>query len=456
MNRGKLAALCAAVVVASCGCGDGDPVADICDAGSLERALSAASSGDVVEVGACRIEGQFRVPAGVTLRGRGIAMTTLASTSGDVVTLSPGELGASLEDVSVESGATIGVVARGAGEIAVRRVRVSASRGYGIGAEDVTAVTMLDVVVTGPVTADTLASLPATPTRETIATRGIVLLRATRATLTDVAATGFAQSGLYVDAGRLEWRGGGASGNYGVGALVYGADAVLTDLDLGGTLQRGGEDTFAAVIANGASVVATGLDVSSNGAFGILQSDASATYESLAANGNGGPALWIQRCERAEVTGNSVLRDNELAAIVAVQSSGVHLSGATIADTRTSVAVGEGGRRIELGDGVHLLDSVSDIVLDALRLEGNPRVGVLIDGGGRAIDDVTLSDVSVAGEGDALGVIAQASIVGPDWDVGVSRDAVTAANDGVFTGVLDVVSIVGPDWTPPPDGARLD
>ncbi|MCC7537677.1 MAG: hypothetical protein IT379_15750 [Deltaproteobacteria bacterium] len=451
-----IAGVGAASMLAMAACGDDGGSMEVCDLAGVERALSRASAGSVVELGACRIEGRISIPAGVTLRGRGRDATTLASTTGAVVTMSPGDAASVLEDVTVESAGDYGLLARGAGAVEIHRVAVTASRGYAFGAEDVTGVTLTDVEATGSTDASNVAMLPSAPAREATATRGIVLIRVGSASLADVTVRGFAVTGLYADAGRLEWRGGGARANAGTGVLLYRADAVLADLDLGATLQRASEDTFAAVVAEGAALEASRLSITSNASFGILQSEASATYTDLRASDNGSAALWVQLSDRMEITGSSELRDNALAGIVAVDSSGIRVTGATIAGTRERTRVGDDMTAVAIGDGVQLVGSMSDVALSALRLEANARVGLLIDGGGGTIDGILLDGVDVSGSGDALGVIAQASIVGPDWDSGVTRDAVTAANDGAFTGTLDLASIVGPDWTPPPDGASLD
>ena len=42
-----------------------------CSAAALAEALAAASAGETVRVGACRLAGSFTVPAGVTLAGEG-------------------------------------------------------------------------------------------------------------------------------------------------------------------------------------------------------------------------------------------------------------------------------------------------------------------------------------------------------------------------------------------------
>lgn len=52
---------------------------------------------------------------------------------------------------------------------------------------------------------------------------------------------------------------------------------------------------------------------------------------------------------------------------------------------------------------------------------------MLVDAGEGPLEGVTLEGVSVAGEGEQLGVIAQrASVTPAGWDDGVARSGVTA------------------------------
>src|SRR5262245_41291685 len=99
------------IVGAAAGCGGED---EFCDAASLAAALGAAQSGDTVQMGSCRIEGAFTVPAGVRLRGK--EGSVIASSAGSAaITLSPGAGASCVSSLRIESAGSIAILARGAG-----------------------------------------------------------------------------------------------------------------------------------------------------------------------------------------------------------------------------------------------------------------------------------------------------------------------------------------------------
>src|SRR5437773_1369677 len=91
--------------------GCGGSRSPICDASGLTSALGSARSGDTVHVGACTIMGSFSVSQGITLEGLGTTSRLVGPADQAAITLQPG---ARIEDVQIESGGKIGVLARGA------------------------------------------------------------------------------------------------------------------------------------------------------------------------------------------------------------------------------------------------------------------------------------------------------------------------------------------------------
>jgi hypothetical protein len=79
-----------ALALLATGCGP----APICDRAALEAALAAARPGDVVEVGACTIDGAFVLPDDVTLAGT--SGTLLRSVGTDPVVRPDGPVGATI------------------------------------------------------------------------------------------------------------------------------------------------------------------------------------------------------------------------------------------------------------------------------------------------------------------------------------------------------------------------
>src|SRR5688572_5002038 len=130
----------ALVLLASCGGPE-------CDADGLTAALASASSGDVVEVGACRIEGDFTLPAGVALEG--VADSVIA---GRIDLMG----GGTVEQLAIES-TDAGLVAQNGGAVVVRNVELVANSGIGIAADGVSSLLLENVRLRGPVNAGNLS-----------------------------------------------------------------------------------------------------------------------------------------------------------------------------------------------------------------------------------------------------------------------------------------------------------
>src|SRR5262252_9080072 len=120
-----------------------------CDSDGLTSALAQAESGDVVRIGACRIAGQFTLPAGAALEGEdGSTIEGKVSLSG----------GGRVESVAIESNAQA-IVAKEGGDVVIRDVRVTASKGIGIAVDGVASLVMERVEIRGPVDASNVGAL---------------------------------------------------------------------------------------------------------------------------------------------------------------------------------------------------------------------------------------------------------------------------------------------------------
>ncbi len=108
-----------ATVFAGCSSGDTIPAAP-----GKPLAEARAKAGDVITLAAGTYAGGIRLPAGVGLRGAGYRETTIVAGPGEIGVLIDGGQGAEVADLSIRGGST-GVMAKGASNAAVRRVRVS-------------------------------------------------------------------------------------------------------------------------------------------------------------------------------------------------------------------------------------------------------------------------------------------------------------------------------------------
>jgi len=200
-------------------------------------------------------------------------------------------------------------------------------------------------------------------------------------------------------------------------------------------------------------VTSQDLMVDGNQGYGILHDRVTTTHENLIATNNSDAALWVQQSPSFSLIGEATeVSGNVLSGLVIVESTDVLVRGATFRNntlgTRVSGTIG----RIDVGDGIHaVIDDGASLTVDQVVMEGNARVGVLLDVESGNLDGV-LMNVSVEGTGDQLGAIAQ----GPDglidtgaWDTTVTRLGSTAINDEAIADKLSVLGIVGPMFLPP-------
>jgi hypothetical protein len=446
-----------ALVLLLGGCGS-----DPCDAGALRDELADARAGDTVRIGSCRIEGSFEVPAGVLLRGAGHGTVLASSGQTAVLTAAAGDGTTAIRDLSVESDGTIGILVRGVAGVDLSGLAVTATRGIGIGIEDTPTVSLENVSLVGPVTADNARDVPIGPTPDETATHGLVLLGVADAQLSDVRASGFASFGVLAHDCDVTWQGGGAPGSLGVGLAIAGGTATLTDLDLSGNL-RGGEleSPLAALFLEGASIDSTGLTVRGGEGIGLMHVGAQAVHRDLTVEDNTDAGVWVQDATSFELSGAAThVSGNRFAGLAVVDSSNVSIRDARIESTATALHVVEDTGTVEVGDGIQLVRSTQAIDLRDLALSANERVGLLVDLGGGSDADVAITSVQV--DGTSYGAIVQNGTRRDDWDAGIDRQGDTATNDATLLQSgdrLDITDLVGPNCLPElPDlaGSGLD
>ncbi len=441
--------LALSAVLGGCG-GDG-----ICDADGLSAALAAAAPGDVVALGECEVTGAFTVPAGVTLRG--------ASTTASVLHVSGGERGltlatrsgatTSVESLAVESDGCAAIVADGPGAVSLSELEISASRGVGVAVSAVSLLTMSQVNVAGAIGDDAPLTIPMPPytcAGADPATHGIVVAGATEARLDDVSARGFAAFGALFFESTATWTGGTVENNVGTGLEVYGGEVMLDGLSL--CRSRMGVllvESYNGIFAAGASVQSRALTVCDSESFGLMHDGVTAMHEDLSATDNAFAAVWAQGGGSLSLGGSApVLTGNGFGGVVAFEVPAVSVAGARIEGTsaRTTAA---GPFTIRAGDGVHVVGA-DDLRLDALTLNDNERVGLLLDLEGATPTTFDVGTVTVSGAGSSLGAVAQNGDVPADWDTEVMRLGATAANDAALTEALEIVGAIGPSCLPDP------
>jgi hypothetical protein len=431
-------------LAAACGGGDG-----VSGGQALRSALQDAEPGEAVVVAAGRFEGPYQVPAGVRLRGQGRGRTRIVGPSDmPALRLEPGaQQPTVLEGVTVQAGGGFGVASIGAGRVELRQVDVRAEAGAAAGFDGASQVHLVDVSLQGPVTAEGAESVDPAPSPADVATHGLVLLRVGTAELERVQVRGFADVGVLSVDSAVSWTGGTVAENLGTGLLADGGELDLTQVELEQALQGVRLlPAYNAVFAGQARVATDGLISSRSEGFGLLHAGAAGSHAGLEARGNESAAVWIQDSAGVELR-DAVLQDNALAGVAAIDSSDLRLEDVEVRGTRAMQRIYDGAA-VDVGDGVHLLRSVTDVQLFDSVLADNARVGVLLDAGTATPDGLALRNVRVRGSGDQLGAVAQGGAVPSSWDEGVTRLGEAATNDGMLEERLETLRIVGPSDLP--------
>ncbi len=434
-----------------------------CDTGvQLQSRLSNASPGDVIRVGACTLIGPVTVPPGVRLEGAGTDQTLIVAESGGrAITIdSAGDIvPTAVASLRVEGDGCAGIVATGAGAVAIEHVEIRATRGAGLAVEGASTVTLEDVATLGAIDAMSAeTTVPPLPpfncaTSMQIATHGIVLVDVGDALLGNVRTVGFGAFGLLAVRSGVTWNGGESTTNLGAGVELWGGHATLTDVHIGGTRDGvGAIESYGAVFGGGAEVTTQRLVVENGDSFGLFQDSATTVHEDLIARGNGFAAIWAQASTGLELRGGSMLEDNGFAGVVAIASTGVAVRGAMVGRTVERVRV-MGVETLRGADGIQMVDS--DGAIDGVALRDNERVGLLLDVAGTSTARVMLSNVEVDASGEALGAIAQNGTIPPEWDDAITRLGAAPTNDAAFEGSLPIAGAVGPVCFPPIDRIEM-
>lgn len=431
-----------ALLVVGCG---GDP----CDANGLTAALRDARPGSTVQVGACTVRGEFTVPAGVTLRGRGSTQTVIAS---GTTAIRIGGAGAVVDSLRVEQAGGTGITATGVSDVTIRNVEIRTALGRAaIGLRDVATATLTDVTIVGPVTPENASSVPSPPASTTTALFGIALSSVGAATLTRVSVSGFGYSGFGALASTTTWNDGTVQSNLGIGVWVSGGRAMLSRVSILRTLVGvRPEPTYALATGGGAEITTMSCTIErAEGGFGVLHDGGSVRHQGLAARGNAAAAIIAQRTTSMAVTG-AMIEDNQFGGIIAVEAGGLRIEDSTIRNTRTTTRALSDWGMVTVGDGIQLVRPVMGTVVRNAMLENNERAGVLLDLGRGTSATVALDGVTVNGSGAQLGCVTQNGTAEMGWDRGVTRQGAAVANDGAFRGGLSTVGVLGPSNLPPP------
>jgi hypothetical protein len=419
------------------GC-DGGPE---CDAEGLASALEGASSGDVVRVGACRIEGTvFTVPAGVALEGE--AGSVIAGR----INLSSGRV----SNLEVES-SDAGIVARDGDDVIIEDVKVTASIGIGIAVNNVASAELSRIELRGPVTAGNISAIQGSPPDPLMtATHGLILENVPSATLSEISTHGFARFGALMKSSTTTWTNGDASDNAWVGVMVEQGRAALSDVAVNDILDLRLEhgSTFG-VVTGTATLDTERLSVRGSEGFGLYHLNGWVTHEDLIANDNSYGGVRLEIVRSAQISGE--LSGNDFGAIVAYVSRNVVVRDTTISNSARVMRSESGDQVVEAGDGIQLVDSTEGALIQDTTIAGNDRAGMVIELFGRNLDAGLFDNVTVSRDNASEnGVLVQNGTRSAGWDTGLMRDADTEQADEAVVDPVDTVGAVGPCFFPAP------
>ncbi len=414
------------------------------DGASLSAALANATAGDVVQFDGY-IVGDFTVPAGVTLLGTTTAIIE-GTGAGAALTVVPGATTTTVKNLTVVSDGRYGIWVSGAGATHLNNVAVSATRGVGIAGEGTDSLALTNVHVLGPVTEDNAHAVPADVSPFDTATHGLILLGVDDAALDGVHASGFAEAGAIIAASTTAiWR-SHFDRNVGTGLVLAAGDTTIdnssADLTFRGARTES-ERVAGVAIGADANVTTTRLRTVNNEGFGVFQDESGITeHHRLASLANLDGGLWAQDAEylgvdRASISGNSNT------GIAAIDTTYALIADTWVVATHSTSIDGKAAQ----GDGILLIDTPG--ALDHVTLRGNDRVGLLATlDSSSSPDDITLTDVVVAGPVGAFGVVFQThfSILATVMD-GIRRLGSVATNDQYIQGLKGMELVQ--EWEPP-------
>lgn len=419
---------------------DAAPV-DMCSAGALQAALSAATEGQTVTVGACTIEGEFEVPAGVTLLGAGVDQTEIVNTRefGTGIYLTVGATGEStVRDLTVRTSGQYGIAAANAGRsVLIDRVRVIATRGEaGIDLEDVAEVTLDDVELVGSVVKADQTELLFMPDPDRFPTVGVRLFGVDSATLTNITGGGFESAVVFMERNTaVTIAGANLSGTATNAIFADEGDIRLTDVVI--TELWKGYLPSAGVLFRDAQAITLRLTVTGSEARGMVQEGGSASsHTDFTATDSAEQGLKLDGVDGVAIN-DATVSGSHGAGILMLRSRNVMIDGGAVSGTIAVPVLQAGGVMPLVGDGIEMIRPQGPMAISNVTLTDNERAGLLIEVGA-PLAGITLTAVTVSGTGAQLGAIAQddAAVIpsGTDgWDTGVTRQGATVANDPAVT-----------------------
>jgi hypothetical protein len=432
-------AACVPVLAAAC-------TGDICDADDLHAALSVARPGEELQLGACALEGNFTVPSGVAVSGRGVGRTRIVGAEGaPAITLSGGDEPSSVSQLTITAPAP-GAIAVDGGIAELADITIeSTSDAYGVLAADADALSVSRVDLRGPLTSDDWfdAATSSWPRLGEGRGVGLVVARSSEVHLTEIEARGLVLGALFVNSDTT-WSDGLVEESF-RGLVVTGGRLQLSGIRVADFVQRGESDlTGAAMVAlRGADASLTDLQVVGDAQYAALALfDSSAQIRALTVSGSERAGLHLSDVDGL-VLESSLIESVRTIGIRIQRSNDVVIRDTHVVDIELGALPSEPRPLVlDVGDGVLIAQSTG-VSLHRVEVENSARVGISVEACEDSSSLPTFESVTVTAFGEQRG--AYASIQTGDggwlpapmgWDEGILRAGTAVLNDAANTPLL--------------------
>ena len=423
---------------------------------SLEDRLRNAIAGDIVEAENGTYYGSFLIPAGVTLKAKENGKVLLVyDEAGFVVKMETGgDIPTKLLGVAIESQADVALMLVGAGEAEIKDSSIVCYRSFGLLADSLSSLTLNNLDLQAQVSDLSALSYPIDPALYPaigLITSGIGNFTAEALTVSSFA--GFAA--IFSETSG-QWLEGAVMDSIGVGILVEKGSMQFNGISISNikncinTTCSMLNQVYGLAAVNGAALITDGLIISDNDGIGLFQDHSGGAHSNLSVENNSMPGVWLQDVGASESTSFSIsgsensLASNGGAGLVAHRSGRISLSETQVSSSFEIPITKDDSSSEFWADGLQLVDLNGDVSLQNLTLNDNARIGLLLSGVADTQPEITITDVTITGNG-RYGFRAQSGMISnPEWQDQMTIDETLKNNDAALTidlAVSDILSL---------------
>ena len=429
--------ICLILISACANEGDAEIIAK-----TLQERLADALPGDIIEAEPGTYPGPFEIPEGVTLKATAAGGVRLVfDETGYVVKMhSYDSPPTSLQDIDIESKASVAIMMVGNNDVMLKNIEVKCFKGFGLAAENLSGISMDTVDLVGRIDQTNSISYPIDP--KVYPAIGVIFSSVADVQMQGVDISGFAGFGAIMNATSGSWASSKIADNIGVGVLLDGGNVVLNNMDISRIENckqlncSSSNEVYALATVGGNVLTSTNLNIIDNGGIGLFMYQSSGELADLDVSDNKKMGIWLQEVSGSGVRKgfslkgeNNTIENNLGAALVAHSSGDIEIE-----DTSLSTTLLYPISETELGsedwaDGIQVVNLAGDLSLKRLTMDNNERIGLLLHGKANENATITIEDLVISGGGE-FGFRAQAGIERENaWDSEMDIEETLAEND---------------------------